>query len=261
MSKSLKTFLAEMLGTFVLVAFSCGVAVYTGANWVATSLAFGLSIVAMAFTIGPVTGCHVNPAVSLAMLMRKRITGKEFWFYLLGQLAGALLGTLFLLLIFGFENPNLIGGDGVNTFGANAISGPLDGAKYLGNAGKYIVAILAEVVLTFVFVLVVLRTTANKETAPYAGLLIGLTLTLVHLLGLGITGTSVNPARSLFPAIFADISESIAGDNSFKFLTYLPIFIVGPFGGAALAALADKLFKNKDAEKAEEKPAEEPVKE
>ena len=211
---------AEIVGTAVLVIFGCGVAIVSGEDSVAVALAFGLAIVAMAYSIGNVSGCHVNPAVSLAMLIRKKITFKEFIVYVVSQLIGAAIGCLFLLMIFGKDcgfGANLIQGRIVTTF---------DSSKIM----QYLAALIGEIVLTFTFVLAILGVTSKKEHSAVSGIVIGLTLTLVHLLGLFITGTSVNPARSLMPALFALFTGKTA-------LIQVWIFIVGPFVGAILAAL------------------------
>lgn len=218
-----KKCLAEAVGTFVLVVFGCGVAVATGcsgnAGIVATALAFGLVIVAMAYSIGNVSGCHVNPAVSLAMLINKKMSVKEFGFYILSQVIGALLGAAVVGLFFGsFAN---LGGN---------VAQPVLTAAY-GEGGSLAVALLVEVVLTFAFVLAILGVTSKTENKAVTGVVIGLTLTLVHLLGIRLTGTSVNPARSLGPALL----QMIGGD--FTAISQIWIFIVGPFAGSALAAI------------------------
>ena len=233
MKDLLKKSIAEMIGTAVLVIFGCGVAIATGANTVATSLAFGLAIVAMAYSIGNVSGCHVNPAVSLAMLIKKQITFKEFLVYVASQLVGAAVGCLFLLLVFG-KNCG---------FGANTIQEPL--APYTTSYGvELVVALVSEIVLTFVFVLAICGVTSKDHNKAVSGIVIGLTLTLVHLLGLFFTGTSVNPARSLLPALFALFTGTAA-------ISQVWVFIVGPLVGGALAALVHN-FLEKKKEKANE---------
>ncbi len=214
--ESLKKYLAEMIGTFVLVAFGCGTAVAVGCNsefgsgYILTALAFGLSIVAMAYCIGNVSGCHVNPAVSLAMLIRRKMTVVDFIGYVVAQLVGAAIACLFIGYVFGFDCG----------FGANQIQETWENGTWHG-------AFIVELVLTFVFVLVVVGSTSKLQNSMLAGLVIGLSLTLVHILGIAITGTSVNPARSLLPALFAG---GVA-------LQQVWIFIVAPLIGAALAAL------------------------
>ena len=214
----MKKYIAEAFGTFVLVLFGTGIAVVSGGDLVATALAFGLAIVAGAYTIGNISGCHVNPAVSLAMLINKKITLKEFSFYVLFQVVGALLGTLFLYIILG--NTTI----GISAFGANGY-GALSATNISLSA-----AALTEMILTFVFVYVILCITSDESKSNIAGLVIGLTLTFVHLLGIKLTGTSVNPARSLAPALFT-------GGEA---LSQVWLFIVAPLVGAALAGY---LFK------------------
>lgn len=228
--KNLKVLLAECLGTFVLVFFACGVAALTGGELVATSLAFGLVIVAMAYSIGRISGCHINPAVSLGCLLDKRMTLKDFCLYVCAQLVGGFLGAVALFGVAKMAGLELAG---------NACNG-LVGADF--NVGNYIGAILVEVILTFVFVYVILNVTDanNNGAGKKAGLIIGLTLTLVHLLGIGFTGTSVNPARSVATALGALIFN---GDV--EPLKVVWVFIVAPLAGAALAALLFR-FLHKD---------------
>jgi len=215
MSKELKKYFAEVIGTAVLVFFGCGTAVVTGGNVVATSLAFGLAIVAMAYAIGDISGCHVNPAVSLAMVIRGKLTVKEFCGYVISQVVGALAGTGLLYLIF-----NAAGNIGTDNLGANAFGA--------GNGLELNVwgALVTEIILTFVFIYTIIGVTSDKNKSNIAGIVIGLTLTFVHLIGINLTGTSVNPARSLAPAIFL-------GGTA---VSQLWVFIVAPFIGATLAA-------------------------
>jgi len=202
----MKKYISEFIGTFVLVLVGCGVAVVTSANVVATSLAFGLSIVAMAYSIGNVSGCHINPAVSLAMLITKQISIKDFIGYVISQILGAIAGSAILGLILGsFEK-----------LGAN---GFVD--------GKLLAAFLTEVILTFIFITAILGVTSKKENGHTVGIVIGLTLVLVHLFGIAITGTSVNPARSIGPAIFV-------GGSALK---QLWVFILAPLVGSAIASI------------------------
>ena len=206
----MKKYICEFVGTFVLTLVGCGVAVVTGANVVATSLAFGLTIVAMAYSIGNVSGCHINPAVSLSMLMTKKMTLKEFAFYVVAQILGAIAAAAVLgVLLSSFKAL------GANTYGA-------DGQL----ATNVWIALLVECILTFIFVTAILGVTSKKENNAVAGLVIGLTLTLVHLLGISFTGTSVNPARSLGPAIL------MCGTA----LKQVWLFIVAPLVGAVIAA-------------------------
>lgn len=210
-----KKYFAEMLGTLVLVLFGCGVAVYTGGSVVATSLAFGLTIVAMCFTLGEASGCHLNPAVSLGLLVAKRLSFKDFIGYMIAQLIGAMEACFLLWLFFGRDNG----------YGANVVQTAI--TSHYGEAASLVVGLVAEIILTFVFVIAVLGVTSKTENKGFIGIVVGLALTLVHLLGLSLTGTSVNPARSLLPAFFA-------GGEA---LRQVWIYVVGPFVGAVLAAL------------------------
>ena len=207
----MKKYIAELVGTFVLVLVGCGVAVVTNANVVATSLAFGLSIVAMAYSIGNISGCHVNPAVSLGMLISRKMNFKDFVGYVIGQIIGAIAAAAVLgVLLSSFSAL------GANGYGAE---GQL--------ATNVWIALLVECILTFIFVLAILGVTSKKEFSNVAGLVIGLTLVLVHLLGIAFTGTSVNPARSLGPALLQ------GGDA----LCQVWVFLVAPLVGAALASI------------------------
>ncbi len=210
----MKKYIAEFIGTLVLVLFGTGIAVVSGGDLVATALAFGLAIVAEAYVIGDISGCHVNPAVSLAMLITKKISVKDFAYYVVAQVLGALAGTAILYAILKGRTLGTaaLGANGFEALSATNIS--------------LIGALLTEIVLTFVFVYTILGVTSDKKYAPIAGLVIGLTLTFVHLLGINLTGTSVNPARSLAPALF------LGGEA----LKQVWLFIVAPLIGAALSA-------------------------
>ena len=212
----MKKYFAEMVGTMVLVLMGCGVAVSlncspdNAASVVGTSLAFGLSVVAMAYAIGGISGCHINPAITLGVWLSKRMSGKDAAMYMLFQVIGAFIGSAILCLL----TSNVAGLEGT---GANAAQAGV----------STVAALVAEIVFTFVFVLVVLGTTdSEKGAGNLAGLAIGLTLVLVHLVCIRYTGTSVNPARSIAPAVFQGGAA----------LAQLWIFIAGPFAGAALAA-------------------------
>lgn len=233
----MKKYLCELFGTFVLVLFGCGVAVFTDANIVATSLAFGLSIVALGYVIGSVSGCHVNPAVTISMLINKRISLKDAVCYIVAQVIGAILGSA--LLMFVIKSTTLGDIDFVG-LGAN---GYLEASATNINL---IGALVVEAVLTFVFTFAVLGATDDKDKSTVAPIIIGLVLVLVHLLGIKLTGTSVNPARSLAPAIFM---RGIA-------LEQVWVFIVAPIVGAILSAVAYSFIKNdkKVAVKEEVKP-------
>ena len=216
-----KRYAAECFGTMVLVFMGCGSAVVLGCETdgghLAVALAFGLAIVAMAYTIGNVSGCHVNPAVSLAMLMHKKIDVSDFFGYITAQTLGAIAGAGLIKLLLYFGVVDLTGG-----LGSNGISG----------AGGMWGALVVEILLTCIFVLVILGVTSDSSKGSVAGIVIGLTLTFVHIIGIPLTGTSVNPARSIGPAIFA------GGDA----LSNLWVFVVGPLAGAVLAYGVFKLF-------------------
>lgn len=215
-----KRAIAECIGTAVLVLVACGVAVVTGVSWVATSLAFGLVIVAMAYSIGNVSGCHINPAVSFAMYLNKKISGKELCYYVIAQVIGAFVGALLLALFL----------RGFGALGGNEIQAVLYNKEFKLDFVSYLGAFLVEVVLTFVFVIAILGVTDEKHhDGKHAGIVIGLVLTLVHLFGLGFTGTSVNPARSLAPAVLQ------AFDGNTTSLEQIWIWILAPLAGAALA--------------------------
>lgn len=224
----MKKYIAEMVGTMVLVLMGCGTAVslsctstdpLLASTVIGTAVAFGLAVVAMAYTIGGISGCHINPAITLGCLLSGRISGKDAALYIVFQIIGAFIGSA---LLWGLTtNSGLVG------TGANACQ---VGVSVMGG-------LLAEIFFTFVFVLVVLGTTdAKKGAGNFAGLAIGLSLILVHLACIRYTGTSVNPARSIAPAIF----------QGGEALSQLWIFIVGPFIGAALSAGVWKIFAEKD---------------
>jgi len=212
----MKKYLAEMVGTMVLVLMGCGTAVSLNcgvdpASVIGTAIAFGLAVVAMAYTIGGISGCHINPAITLGCFLTKRIDAKDCAMYMLFQVIGAFIGSALLYALV-TTAPGLAEG---TTTGANACAaGQTNG-------------LIAEIILTCVFVLVVLGTTdAKKGAGNFAGLAIGLSLILIHLVGIHFTGTSVNPARSIAPAVF----------QGGQALSDLWVFIVGPFVGAICAA-------------------------
>ena len=214
----MKKYIAEFLGTLVLVLFGTGIAVVSGGDLVATSLAFGLAIVACAYAIGNISGCHINPAVSLAMLISKKLSVKDFVCYVTSQLLGAIAGTAILFFI--LSNTNL----GTTQLGANFY-----GELSITNI-SLVAAIITEIVLTFVFIYTILGVTSDESKSSISGLVIGLTLTFVHLIGIPLTGTSVNPARSLAPAIF------LGGEA----IRQIWVFILAPLVGGALAAFVFK---------------------
>jgi len=212
-----KKYIAEIIGTFVLVFFGCGTAMLSGVDLVATSLAFGLTIVAMAYTVGSVSGCHLNPAVSLAMFLNKRMSLVDMAAYMVAQVAGAILASVLLMTVF-----NAAPGMSADALGQNGVAG----------AGGVFGAFFVEIVLTFIFILVIVAVTGKKGNPGLAGLVIGLTLVLIHLMGIKLTGTSVNPARSLGPALFV-------GGEALKDVW---VFIVAPLIGGALAAFAGRFL-------------------
>ncbi len=228
----MKKLIAEFIGTAVLVTLGCGTAMLVGCDavngggYILTALAFGLVIVGMAYCVGNISGCHINPAVSLGVLMSGGMSTKDFAGYVVSQCLGALAGAGILAAIFGLGGvTDMTGG-----FGSNGLAGV---------NGSIIAGLLVEIVLTFIFVMTILGVTSKKAGhGSFGGLIIGLTLTLVHILGIGLTGTSVNPARSLGPAIVAAITGNTAP------IACVWVFIVGPFIGAALAALVYKYLES-----------------
>ena len=234
----MKKYVAEFIGTAVLVGLGCGTAMLVGCDaaagsgYLLTALAFGLVIVAMAYSIGNISGCHINPAVSLGVLLTGGMSAKDFCGYVVSQVLGATFGAGCLAFVFKFgkvvdmtsPNPAL-----VNGLGTNGLAG-VNGNAWVG--------LLVEIALTFVFVLAILGVTSKKANhGSFGGLVIGLTLVLVHILGIGLTGTSVNPARSFGPALMAAIGGNPAP------LSVVWVFIVGPFLGAALAACTYKALE------------------
>ena len=219
----MKKYFAEMVGTFVLTFLGCGTAMFLGcttpAGVVGTAVAFGLAVVAMAYTIGGISGCHINPAITLGVALSGRMSWKDACGYWCGQVIGGIIaGVVLMLLTSVVAVPDLTGGLGTNG---------------VANAGGAVGACLVEVIATFIFVLVVLGTTDEKVGAGnLAGLAIGLSLILIHLVCINLTGTSVNTARSIGPAIFAG-GQALAD---------LWVFIVAPLIGGALAALVWKVF-------------------
>ena len=230
----MKKYIAEFIGTAVLVTFGCGTAMLVGCDaaagggYILTALAFGLAIVACAYSIGNVSGCHVNPAVSLGVLLSGRMSGKDFVGYVIAQVLGAIFGALLLMAIFSTGGvQDLTGG-----FGSNGLAGV---------HGSVAAGVLVEIILTFVFIMSILGVTSDKAGhGSFGGLVIGLTLVFVHILGIGLTGTSVNPARSIGPALIAAING-----NS-EPLACLWVFIVAPLIGGALAAFCYSFLAGKD---------------
>lgn len=221
---SFKKYVAEFIGTMVLVILGCGTAMLVGCDavngggYILTAFAFGLVIVGMAYCVGNISGCHINPAVSLGVLISGGMSLSDFVGYIISQCAGAFAGSGILAAIFSLGDVT----DKTGGFGSNGLAGVGDNA---------LAGLLVEVVLTFIFVLTILGVTSKKAGhGSFAGIVIGFTLTLVHILGIGLTGTSVNPARSIGPAIVAAI------DGNTDPIACIWVFIVGPLVGAAAAA-------------------------
>ncbi len=228
----MRKFVAEFIGTMVLVVLGCGTAMLVGCSsengggYILTALAFGLTIVAMAYSIGNISGCHINPAVSLGMLISGRMSPGEFIGYVISQILGACAGAALLWGI--FSNGGVK--DMTGAFGSNGLAGV---------GGSFVAGVLVEIVLTFIFVMAVLGVTSDREDhGSFAGLVIGLSLTVVHILGIGLTGTSVNPARSIGPALMALIDGNTAP------VSVLWVFIAAPLIGGALAALVYRLLED-----------------
>ena len=218
-------YLSELIGTCVLVFMGCGTAMLVGCDaaagggYILTALAFGLSVVAMAYCVGNISGGHFNAAVTLAMLIRGKIDTKDAVMYWIFQVIGAFVGTILLAVIFSAGNvTDMTGG-----FGSNGLAGV---------NGSAVAGLIVEIVLTFIFLMTIQGVTSEKfNHGSFGGLIIGLTLAFVHILGIGLTGTSVNPSRSIAPAVVAAITGNTAPIAS------LWVFIVGPLVGAALAAV------------------------
>ena len=220
----MKKYFAECFGTFVLTFLGCGAAVSLNcgsdtASVVGTAIALGLAVVAMAYTIGGISGCHINPAITLGVCLSGRMSAKDACGYMVFQVIGAVIAAAVLYCLVSLD-PSLALG---TKTGANACA-----------SANVINGLVAEIVLTYIFVMVVLGATSktNGATNNFAGLAIGLSLILIHLVGIHYTGTSVNPARSIGPALF----------EGGQALQQLWVFIVGPFVGGALAALCWKLI-------------------
>ncbi len=230
----MKKYVAEFIGTMTLVILGCGTAMLVGCDYIGstgyilTAFAFGLTIIAMAYSIGNISGCHINPAVSLGVLMTGGMDVKEFAGYVISQIFGAFAGSLILAAIFGLGGiTDMTGG-----FGSNGLGGV---------NGSVLAGLLVEIVLTFIFVTAILGVTSKKANhGSFAGVVIGFTLVVVHILGIGLTGTSVNPARSIGPAIVA------AFNGNTDPIACVWVFIVGPLVGAALSAVVYKALEKQD---------------
>jgi len=228
----MKKCIAEFIGTMTLVLIGCGTAMLVGCDavngsgYLLTAFAFGLTIVGMAYCVGNISGCHINPAVSLGVLISGGMTVSEFIGYVISQCLGAIAGSGLLKAIFSLGNVT----DKTGGLGTNGLTG-VNGSAAAG--------LLVEVLLTFVFVLTILGVTSKKANhGSFGGVVIGFTLVLVHILGIGLTGTSVNPARSFGPALIASFC------GNFTPISQLWVFIVGPFVGAALAAVVYKFLES-----------------
>lgn len=221
-------YLAELIGTFVLVFFGCGAAVIAGTSLgvLGIAAAFGLSVLVMVYAIGPVSGCHINPAITVAMLVNGKIPSRDAIVYIVVQCIGAVIAAALLLTV----------ASGLPTYSL-AVNGLGQNGYGIASPGGYamVSCLIAEIILTFVFLMVVFGATSKAAPAGFAGIAIGLSLTLVHIVGIMITGTSVNPARSLGPAL-------LVGGTA---LAQLWMFIIAPLIGAILAALVWKhLFRD-----------------
>ncbi len=228
----MKKYIAEFIGTMTLVVLGCGTAMLVGCDsangggYILTALAFGLTIVAMAYSIGNISGCHINPAVSLGVLINGGMSGKDFIGYIIAQCLGAFAGSGLLAFIFKFGGIT----DKTGGYGTNGLAGV---------GGNVAVGLIVEIVLTCIFVIAILGVTSSKAGhGSFGGLVIGLTLTVVHILGIGLTGTSVNPARSFGPAVIAAINGNTTP------IAQLWVFLVGPLVGAAIAAFVYKFLEN-----------------
>jgi aquaporin Z len=218
---------SELIGTFVLTLFGCGSAAIAGQylGTLGIAFAFGLSIICMAYAIGDISGCHINPAVSIGMLVAKRMSVKDFIGYVVSQCIGGLLAAGVLAFI--INACGTLGGIAKTGLGANGYEAASSVSLSCGGA------FLVEVILTFAFVITVLGVTSSDKTSHLAGIVIGLTLTFVHIMGIPLTGTSVNPARSLGPAIV------LMGTNDLA-ISQVWLFIAAPLVGGILAALVWK---------------------
>jgi len=216
----MKKYLAELIGTFVLVFIGCGSAVIAGSHvgFLGISFAFGLAVLTMVYAIGPISGCHINPAITIAMLVAGKISAKDSVGYIVSQIIGAVLGALVLLAI----------ASGLMGYSI-ATSGLGQNGYALHSPGGYslMACFIAEIVLTAIFLIVIFGSTHSKANSKFAGLSIGLSLTMIHIVGIPITGTSVNPARSLGPALV------VGGDA----LAQVWLFIVAPIIGGIISAL------------------------
>ena len=227
-TKPFTKYFAELIGTMVLVLIGCGSAVIAGEHigFLGISFAFGVAVLAMVYTIGPISGCHINPAITISMLVAGKINAKDSAMYILFQIIGAIIGAgLLFLIASGKEGYSLA----ANGLGQNGF-GNLSPMKYSFGSG-----FIAEIIFTCIFLIVIFGATHNDARAGFAGIAIGLTLFLIHMVVIPITGTSVNPARSIGPALF------VGGEA----LSQLWVFIVAPIIGGVLGALIWKFLLEK----------------
>lgn len=216
----MKKYIAEFVGTFLLILIGCGVASITGGSLVPTSLAFGFSLLVLSYVIGPISSCHLNPAVSLMMYLTKKLELDDFIGYLIAQIFGAVFGALILGLLLG----------SFDTLATNgfALSGFL--ADSMWNA------LLVEIILSFLFLSVILKISSNKNFQSISGIILGLALVLVNLFGIPFTGAGINPVRSFAPALL----------HGGKALGQVWVFLVAPFVGALLAVIFDQFLSSED---------------
>ncbi len=228
-SSSVKKYVAELVGTFVLVLMGCGSAVLAGSaiGYVGISFAFGLSVLAMAYAIGGISGCHINPAVSISMLAAGKLSAKDAVAYVAVQCVGAIFGAGVLYWIATGNPAYSLATNGLGQNGYDLAS---------PSGFSMVSAFAAEVVLTFIFLLVIHGSTSEKAPKGFAGIAIGLSLVLIHLVGIPVTGTSVNPARSLGPAVIMSLANTTA-------LSQLWLFWVAPIIGGLLAAAVWKILQ------------------
>ena len=232
--KTSNKFFAELFGTFVLVFGGCGTALFGHVGFLGVSIAFGLTVIAMAYGIGHISGAHLNPAVSFGVFVNGRMSFKEMLVYWCAQFIGGIIAGCLLMVIAKSAGMTL------GTFAANGYGDAFKAAT--GNASYLSVgavgAFITECVLTFIFLLVILGATDSRANNKFAGIAIGLCLTLIHLISIPLTNTSVNPARSFSQCLFADCSDWCAWSQ-------LPIFIIAPLVGAALAGLVYNVYSPK----------------
>ncbi len=233
--KLINKLLAEGFGTFVLVLGGCGTALFGHVGFLGVAVAFGLTVIAMAYGIGHVSGAHLNPAVSFGVFVNGRMSFKEMLCYWLAQVIGAIVAGAVLLAVWKAAGMGSTGVFAANGYGAEFQAAAGDGYLNVGWLGAFII----EAVLTFVFLMVILGATDERSNTKAAGLAIGLTLTLIHLVSIPLTNTSVNPARSISQAIFSD-------STSWSACGQLWLFIVAPLVGACLAGLFYKCVAPKE---------------